>query len=188
MHWYQNNCGWSFDLKVNNSARKVTPVTSKQPPYTCADSPTTLRVDLNTKVLNNNTEITSKDDKNNFNCLYAYSDKMYDYGAIFNFENDGARWPLLGQKPAALSIVATVDVMNFAQPTLNAAVASTILNHYGFTYCDHIDQNLCGTRCSAESIATPVGGGCVVHGRYNCGQLPEAKKKISKQTTIKPER
>ncbi|CAG8742649.1 9093_t:CDS:2, partial [Funneliformis mosseae] len=57
----------------------------------------------------NNTEITSKDDKNNLNCLYAYSDLMYDAGTYFDYENDGVRWPYSGQKPAALSIVATVD-------------------------------------------------------------------------------
>ncbi|CAG8731562.1 2353_t:CDS:1, partial [Funneliformis mosseae] len=47
----QPNCGWSFDLKVDNSTRKIAPVASKQLPYTCADNPTTWRVDLNTKVL-----------------------------------------------------------------------------------------------------------------------------------------
>ncbi|CAG8706372.1 5691_t:CDS:2, partial [Funneliformis mosseae] len=65
----------------------------------------------------------------------------------------------------------SVDVRNFAQPTLNAAVASIILNHYGFTYCNHLNTDLCGTCCSAEGVATPFGGSCMVIGRYNCGQL-----------------
>ena len=37
MYGCQSNCGWSFDLKVDNSTRKVTPVASKQLPYICAD-------------------------------------------------------------------------------------------------------------------------------------------------------
>ncbi|CAG8576955.1 2527_t:CDS:1, partial [Funneliformis mosseae] len=134
MYGCQSNCGWSFELKVDNSTRKVTPVTSKQLLYTCADESYTWHVDLDVKVLSlgdtpnpdypfsfnlamdycknnynidNNTEITSKDDKNYFNCLYAYSNRMYDSGSIFNFERDGARWPFMGQKPAALSLAAT---------------------------------------------------------------------------------
>ncbi|CAG8653399.1 11896_t:CDS:2, partial [Funneliformis mosseae] len=47
----QSNCGWSFNLKIDNSTSKVTPVASKQLPYTCVDDPSTSRVDLNTKVL-----------------------------------------------------------------------------------------------------------------------------------------
>ncbi|CAG8590592.1 1778_t:CDS:2 [Funneliformis mosseae] len=360
MYGCVNNCGWSFDLKVDNKTKTVTPVASKQLPYTCVNNPTTWPVDLEAKVLSvgdtpnpdypfsfnlamhycknnynidNNTAITSKDDKNNFDCLYDYSNQMYDPKTIFDFEHDGARWPFMGQKPAALSLAATidnafsfyqnhylglkysfsniseniydhltdfapfynhapddsisyditgtlqlftdhfnlnllkvgtifvdsvsdqpsfldksgnplqrtvyltefyyrvpfdatgwmkntfknfgsdkdsylqtiigklpnmvngnidvftpstywlaapfympielvnfgsVDVRNFAQPTLNAAVASTILNHYGFTYCNHVDQDLCGSCCLAEGIATPYGGGCVVIGRYDC--------------------
>ncbi|CAG8752187.1 10546_t:CDS:1, partial [Funneliformis mosseae] len=34
---------------------------------------------------------------------------MYDPKTIFDFEHDGARWPFRGQKPAALSLAATVD-------------------------------------------------------------------------------
>ncbi|CAG8679381.1 3808_t:CDS:2, partial [Funneliformis mosseae] len=136
MYGCTENCGWSFELKVENSTRKVTPVASKQLPYTCTNNPTTWRVDLNTTVLSvgntpnpdypfsfnlamhycknnhnidNNTEITSKDDKNNLNCLKDYSNLMHDDKTIFNFENDGARWPFSGQKPAALSLAATVD-------------------------------------------------------------------------------
>ncbi|CAG8753017.1 4887_t:CDS:1, partial [Funneliformis mosseae] len=134
MYGCQTDCGWSFDLNVEKSTRKVTPVASKQLPYTCTENPTTWPVDLNTKVLNfgdtpdtdypfsfnlamhycknnynidNNTFITSKDDRNNLNCLYAYSDKIYDPKAIFDFETDGARWSFMGQKPAALSLAAT---------------------------------------------------------------------------------
>ncbi|CAG8653418.1 11897_t:CDS:2 [Funneliformis mosseae] len=50
----------------------------------------------------------------------------------------------------------SVDVKNFVQPTLNAAVTSIILNHYGFTYCNHVDQNLCGTCLSAQGAGTAV--------------------------------
>ncbi|CAG8732282.1 13640_t:CDS:1, partial [Funneliformis mosseae] len=69
--------------------------------------------------------------------------------------------------PIELDKFGSVDVMNFAQPTLNAAVASTILNHYGFTYCNHVDQNLCGKCCSAEGVYTA----CTVIGRWDCSRL-----------------
>ncbi|CAG8596335.1 12476_t:CDS:1 [Funneliformis mosseae] len=125
MYGCTNNCGWLFELR--EFYKESTPVASKQLLYTCANDPTTWRVDLNTKGLSvgntpnsdypfsfnlamhycknnynidNNTEITSKDDKNNLNCLKAYSNQMHDSGTIFNFENDGARWPFSGQKPA----------------------------------------------------------------------------------------
>src|SRR5688572_12295550 len=51
MYGCQTDCGWSFDLNVEKSTRKVTPVASKQLPYTCTENPTTWPVDLNTKVL-----------------------------------------------------------------------------------------------------------------------------------------
>ncbi|CAG8677696.1 12424_t:CDS:2 [Funneliformis mosseae] len=363
MYGCQDNCGWSFDLKVDNSTRKVTPVASKQLPYTCTGNPNTWRVDLNTKVLSvgetpnpdypfsfnlamhycknnynidNNTAITGKDVKNNYNCLRAYSDKMYDPSTIFNFENDGNRWPFMGQKPAALSLAATVDnaftfyqnhylglkysfsnltenmvnhltdfapfynhapdesisydisgtlqlltdhfklnllqvgtifvdsvsdqptfldkngaplkrtvsikdfyykvpfdasgtmkntfknfgqdkdsflkkiidklpntvngnidvftpsskwlaapfyvaielvnfgsldVRNFVQPTLNAAVASTILNHYGLTYCNHVNQDLCGKCCLAQVKVTRWENTCYVRGSFDCDNI-----------------
>ncbi|CAG8710959.1 2815_t:CDS:2, partial [Funneliformis mosseae] len=224
-HFYTNSTKVkkieSYNQTSDGSTSKVTPVASKQLPYTCVNDPSTSRVDLKTEVLNNNTEITSKDDKNNLNCLYAYSNQMYDSGTTFNFENDGDRWPFTGQNSAALSIIATLDnaftfyqnhylgikysfsniteniynhltdfahfynhvpddsiyyditgtLQNFVQPSLNAAVASTILNHYGFTYCNNVDKNLCGTCCSAQGAGTAVGGVCVIIGRYDCGQL-----------------
>ncbi|CAG8587577.1 3523_t:CDS:1, partial [Funneliformis mosseae] len=134
MYGCQSYCGWSFELNVENSTRKVTLVASKQLPYACENESYRWPVDLSTKVLSlgdtpnpdypfsfnlamhycknnynidNNTAITSTDDKNNFNCLYAYSNQMYDPKTIFDFETDGARWPFMGQKPAALSLAAT---------------------------------------------------------------------------------
>ncbi|CAG8714956.1 1269_t:CDS:2, partial [Funneliformis mosseae] len=61
----------------------------------------------------------------------------------------------------------SADVRNFAQPILNAAVASTILNHYGFTYCNHLKQDLCGKCCLAQCAM----GTFQIRGTYDCGQL-----------------
>ncbi|CAG8596321.1 12475_t:CDS:2 [Funneliformis mosseae] len=139
-----------------------------------------------TGVLKNTFKTFGHDSDSYFKSIIAKLPKLIS-GAIDVFTPSSYWLAAPFYMPIELVHFGSLCVRNFAQPIINAAVASTILNHNGFTYCNHVDQNICGKCCLAEEYVSKLGANCLIRGRFNCGQLVHYNNCVFGGVNYKPE-